>query len=510
VTTAPAHSALDALQVRGVSKHFGATRALHDVDLDLRRGEVHALVGGNGSGKSTLIKVLAGVHHADSGTLRVRGEEHSLVGHGPEQAKALGLRFVHQDLGIFPTLSVAENLFIGNGFEQARGGRICWARSRDRAKEVLSRFELDLDPARLVSSLSVPQHAMIAIARALQDAEDDNVLVLDEPTASLPPSEVRVLSAAIRRLADSGRAVLLVTHRLDEVRRLADRVTAIRDGQRIDTVAARALTERDLVALIMGRDLVTASAPRAVVRDADPVLSLVGVSAGPLRDIDLVVRPGEVVGVAGLLGSGRTELLETVFGVLPLHAGTVLLAGQRVTPTPGSMRALGVAFVPEDRKEQGIFPGRSVRENMTEGRLTRYFRRMWLRDGRIRADVEGDITRFAVKTASSLTPIDDLSGGNQQKVVLARCLREGPVLLLLDEPTQGIDVGAREEIFELVNAAATAGCAVLLVSSEFEELVRLSHRVLVLSQGRITQEHRTPVDARTLLESTLTAGAGAP
>lgn len=504
---APAREADVALVLRGVSMSFGGTRALRDVDLDLRRGEVHALVGGNGSGKSTLIKVLAGVLAGAAGTVSAgTGSPRDLATQGPDDARTLGLRFVHQDLGIFPALSVAENLALGAGYEMAPAGRIAWRRNHAVAHEVLERFGLEIDPRRLASTLSIAQRAMVAIARALRDTDDDAILVLDEPTAALPPHEVDVLAEAIRKLSSRDCAVLLVTHRLDEVRRLADRVTALRDGRVVGTVAADGLTERDLVGLIVGRDLAATGPPTSVHVRGQVALELRGVTAGPLKGIDLTVNAGEVVGVAGLLGAGRTELLHACYGAIPATAGRVEIAGERVRPTPARMRDLGMTLVPEDRQGEAVFSGRDIRENMTEGRLRPYFRRLWLNDRRIRTDVEADATRFKVKAASSSTAIDHLSGGNQQKVVLARCLRESPSVLLLDEPTQGIDVGAREEIFELITKAAADGCAVLLVSSEFEELVRLSHRVVVIAGGKVVGEHLAPVDAHHLHESTLAAG----
>jgi ribose transport system ATP-binding protein len=499
MSLAPTPEADVAISLRAVSMSFGGTRALADVDLDLRRGEVHALVGGNGSGKSTLIKILAGVHTAGSGTLQVGpGEPTELASHSPDAARAAGLRFVHQDLGIFEALDVAENLAIGHGYERGAGGRISWRRNHEAAREVLQKVGTDIDPRRTAATLSVAQRSMVAIARALRDTNGEAVLVLDEPTAALPPHEVSVLSDAVRRLARAGCAVLLVTHRLEEVRLLADRVTAIRDGHVVGTIEAGGLTESALVSLIVGRDLAASPPPSAPSALGKVALELADVHAGPLRGVDLQVHAGEVVGVAGLLGSGRSELLHACYGALPVTSGTVRLGGMVVRPTPARMRDRGVTLVPEDRQAEAIFPGRDVQENMTDGRLGPYFRRLLLRDRRLSADVRSDVARFKVKTPSTRAGIDQLSGGNQQKVVLARCLREEPSVLLLDEPTQGIDVGAREEIFELVADAAEHGCAVVVVSSEFEELVRLSHRVVVLSGGRIVEEHHAPVDAHRL------------
>ena len=492
------------LSVRGAAKRFAATQALDDVRLDLRPGEVHALVGGNGSGKSTLVKCLAGVCRADAGELVIRDRSFDLASQTPEQARELGLRFVHQDLGIFAELSLTENLALGGGFETSAVGRVRWRQSHRRAEQVLGRFGLDMSPRLPAGTLSVPQRAMLAIARALQDEDGGSggLLVLDEPTAALPATQVRLLLEAIRELARSGHAVLMVTHRLDEVRDVADRVTALRDGKYVDTVEGRGLSEGDLVELILGRRL-----SRARTVDAPPetrsemVLKVDNVSGGPLRDVSFEARAGEVVGIAGLMGSGRTELLQLVYGLLALRSGTIELAGRRIaSPRPREMRRRGVAFVAEDRVAQGLFPASSVRENLVAGHERQYFRWMWLRDQQAARETNRDVRRFHIVTESAAAPIESLSGGNQQKVVLARWLRQSPRLLLLDEPTQGVDVGARDEIYALISAAADGGCAVIIVSSELEELARICGRVLVLAGGRIITERQQPMHAHELLE----------
>jgi len=496
------------LSIEGLSKRFAATVALDGVDLELRRGEVHALVGGNGSGKSTLIKVLAGVYAGDSGTLAVGNEHHDLTSFSPEDARRVGLRFVHQDLGIFPSLTVGENLSIGYGFETSATHRIRWRRCHGRTRELLADFDLDVDPRTPVERLSVPQRAVIAIARALQDAGEGttSVLVMDEPTAALPAEEADVLLRTLRRLASNGHTVLLVTHRIEEIRRSADRVTALRDGRKVDTLSASDLSEADIVRLILGRKLPTPKPLSVVARTSAPVLEVDGLSGGPIHDVSLALHPGEIVGIAGLLGSGRTELLQLLYGAMCAESGTVHIDGRMLTkPHPSRATRAGLALVPEDRQGEGLFAATSVRENLTAGHVGRYFRLLRIQTRKERQDAVGDLATYGIKASSPEVPIEDLSGGNQQKVVLGRWLRQSPKVLLLDEPTQGIDIGARAEIFDLITQAAARGAAVIIVSSEFEELTRLCHRVLVLAKGRIVSEREQPVTSHELLEIVLGA-----
>jgi len=495
------------MRVEGLSKSFSGTQALSDFQFELRAGEVHALVGGNGSGKSTFIKILAGVYSADEGKLTTPDASWDLSSQSPADAEAAGLRFVHQDLGIFPELSLADNLAIGRGYVTGAGRRIKWRATRAEARRILERYNVGAGPDTLAARISIPQRAMLAIARALQDLDEEagGVLILDEPTASLPPEEANLLIDSIRRLAKEGHAIVIVTHRLDEVRRVADRVSAVRDGKYVGTVSAESMTEADLAELILGRRLAEQEEVPRVAVTGTPTLSVRGLAGGPIAGVDLDVHLGEVVGIAGLLDSGRTELLELIYGARSPSAGTIEFGGRTLRkPSPRLMRRLGMAFVPEDRGAAAIFPEQSVSENMTAGNLGPYFSRMWLQDRRIRRDVEADSTRFAVKAASTAALIDTLSGGNQQKVVLARWLRDEPKLLLLDEPDQGIDVGARQEIFSLLSKATAAGAAVILVSSEFEELTRLCNRILVLSGGRITAQLERGIDGHALLETVLT------
>jgi ribose transport system ATP-binding protein len=497
----------------GVSKTFAASLALADFDLEVHRGEIHGLLGGNGSGKSTFIKILAGMYQADpGGTLTIRGEQHAADGWSPAAARAAGLHFVHQDLGVFPTLTVTENLALGRGFDTDPVGRIRWRASRTHAREVLARFHVHADPDMPVAALRPADRTMLAVARALQDEDEESagILVLDEPTASLPVSEVDLLLRALRRHAEAGRTILYVSHRLSEVLSLADRVTVLRDGRKIGTRPTAGMGEGDLVQMIVGRSLDRYFPDLPDVPDqADLALQVRDLAAGPLEGIDLDVRRGEVVGVAGLLGSGRSELLRAIFGDLPRRSGEIRVGGKALAlrTTAQAMRA-GIALVPEDRGAEALFAALTVRENLSAATVGSYWRRLRLRHGRERRDARALIGRFGIRPGSDEPPGGTLSGGNQQKVVLARWLRREPAVLLLDEPTQGVDISARAAIYEHVRESAARGTAVLVVASDFDELAHVVDRAVVLRGGRIVAEVHRPIDPHRLTElSYLTAGA---
>jgi ribose transport system ATP-binding protein len=472
-----------------VSKSFGTTRALDRVDLEVRRGEVHALVGGNGSGKSTLIKILAGVLAADpGGSLEVAGCAVDLAAYDAQAARAAGLRFGHQDAGVFGELSVMENLAIGRGYPTTRTGAVRWREVRRQACAVLERFQIPASPDTPLVELGPAMRMMVAIARALQDAEGDaGILVLDEPTAALPAHEVALLMEAVRGYARAGHTIVYVSHRLDEVLALADRVSALRDGRLIDTVDAAAMTEERLIRLVVGRDLdrVDPEAPEP----GAPLLDVEDLHAGPLRGISFSIAEREVVGVAGLLGSGRSELLQSLFGALPRTWGEITLGGRPLrVRRPKDAMDMGIAYVPADRPGAAAFADLSVQDNVGAAQVDSYWRRLSMDRARERAEARASLSEFLVKAPSPAAPMTALSGGNQQKVILARWLRRRPRLLLLDEPTQGVDVGARAEIYELVRAAVAGGAGALVVSSDFEELARVCDRVLVLCGGRIAAE----------------------
>ncbi len=478
-----------ARRLDGICKSFGPTRALADVSLTVARGEVHGLVGGNGSGKSTLIKILSGVVKPDSGTIRI-GEATltGVLGSRPEEAREAGLRVVHQKSSVFPDLSVAENLALGAEFPRRRIGAINWRAQRRRASEVLERFGIDADPADPVQRLRPATRAMVAIARALQDLNDDRpgTLVLDEPTASLPPSEVHVVLEAMRRYAAAGHAVIFVSHRLDEVLSATDRLTVLKDGVEVAELSTADTDHDQLAELIAGRSLAGTRGSSHVRRASDggPGLSVQGLSGGGLKHASFTVDRGEIVGVAGLLGSGRSSLLRLLFGVTQRTGGTVTLSGRPLSPRKPieAMRA-GVAYVPEDRTSESVFSELSLVENLSIAGQERYWRRGLLRKRREMRDSLTLIDAFGIKCESPSASIAQLSGGNQQKAILARWMRREPSLLLLDEPTHGVDVGAREDIYSLVRQAAGQGTCVLVVSSDAEELELLCDRLLVLRDG---------------------------
>jgi ribose transport system ATP-binding protein len=483
-----------ALRVAALSKTFAGTRALVDVSLEVRSGEIHALVGGNGSGKSTLVKILAGVYRGDpGGTIAIGAGAPVDAPHWtPTRAFEHGMRFVHQNPAVFGDLTVAENLAVGNRFPTGFGGRIRWGALNAHARKLIDRYHITAAPGTPVRALNPASRTMVAVARALADRDgaDSGVLVLDEPTTSLPAGEIDILLTALRRCARAGQTILYVSHRLDEVLSLADRVTVLRDGQRVATANAADLTETKLVELIAGRPLTLNQPDDAAGHlDTEAVLDVRGLRGGPLRGVDLRVGRGEIVGVAGLLGSGRTELLQSIFGARPVAAGEIRIGDRPVLfRSPADAMAAGVAYVPEDRAAEAVFASMSVRENISAGNVARYFARLRLQHGWERRDARTAMDTFLVRAASDRAPLVTLSGGNQQKVILARWLRREPAVLLLDEPTQGVDVAAREEIYGLIRRAAGAGTAVVVVANDFTELTRLCGRVVVLRAGRIAAE----------------------
>ncbi|GAA1949050.1 sugar ABC transporter ATP-binding protein [Nocardioides panacihumi] len=478
-----------ALVLTDAHKSFGSNKAVDGVSFSLAAGQVHALLGGNGSGKSTLIKMLAGVERADDGRLTIGDQTIALSDMTPARAAAAGLRFVHQQRSTFPELTVAENLAIGGyGFPLAPGGRVRWRAARRRAAEVLEKYDIEAFPDQLLGELGPARQAMVAIARALQVGGAGGILVLDEPTVSLPDTEVRLLLDAVRKHADHGQTVIFVTHRLEEVFAVADNAILLRNGQLVSEVAPRSITRGDLVELIVG-SAVDEITPNDDAELGPAVLEAEALCAGPVGPVDLTLHAGEVVGVAGLVGSGRSSLLKALFGVLPVESGSVRLAGQPLSlasPRDG-MRA-GIAYVPENRAEDAAFPELSLTDNVSVAVLSDYWRKGRLRAGLQRRDARGLLSRFRIKAQSVEDPLSALSGGNQQKVMVARWLRRSPRVVLLDEPTQGVDVGARHEIYLLIREAVEAGAVALIASSDSEELAAICDRVIVLRGGRIVGE----------------------
>ncbi|TQM11502.1 sugar ABC transporter ATP-binding protein [Pseudonocardia kunmingensis] len=468
-----------ALQMAGITKSFLGVPVLHGVDLDVRAGEVHALVGENGAGKSTLLKVLSGVHPPDAGTVAIDGEPRVFA--NPRQAQDAGVAIIHQEFALLPERTVAQNVFLGR--EPVRRGLVdTSAMERDTAALLAEIGETGFGPTEVVRRLSVAQQQVVEIVKAL--AVDARIVAMDEPTAALADHEVALLTDLIRRLTRRGIAVLYVSHRLPEIFALADRITVLKDGARVTTRPVAELDPSALVRLMVGRPLDAYYPPRAT-EVGEVRLEVRGGTAPAIRGVDLEVRAGEVVGLAGLQGAGRTELLRAIFGADPLTSGEVRLDGVPVRlGSPRRAIAAGVAFVTEDRKAEGLALSRSVRENALLV-LRAVFRRR-ARAGEVRT--RDLLASVGLRSAGEDQEVRFLSGGNQQKVVLAKWLAADPRVLLLDEPTRGIDVGAKAAVHELVRAQAAAGMAVLLVCSELPELIGMSDRIVVLHEGEVAGE----------------------
>ncbi|WP_431710844.1 sugar ABC transporter ATP-binding protein [Glutamicibacter uratoxydans] len=491
-----------ALSLRGLSKRFGGTQALDDVSLDVRRGTIHALLGGNGSGKSTTIKILAGVHPADSGDLEVLGQAYSLTGYTSDTARAAGLRFVHQDLALFPELSIAENFGLAHGFPLRTGGAISARDLRDRVAVTLASYDLQFDPRTKVGDLRPSDRTMVAIARVMQHEDSSEaILVLDEPTASLAQAESEYLLSRLRERADAGQTIIIVSHRLKEIISVAHDYTIFRDGKVAGTLVDATPTEHDIVSIMAG-GMVSALRPDDAQSHATDQLRLEvhGVRGGPLHDVDLQVKRGEIVGIAGLVGSGRSSLLLDLFGRHRPDSGTMLLDGNPYAPhcIQDAMDA-GVGLVPEDRGKEAAFPDRTVSDNISVAVHKNTWRGTWMPRSKEKRIARDYIGKLAIRVSGADARFSSMSGGNQQKVVIARWLQRDPKLLLLDEPTQGVDIMSRAEIYAIIRQAASTGCSVILASSDLSELVALSDRILILRDGRLEESvNATDVDVDSL------------
>jgi ribose transport system ATP-binding protein len=493
-----APSSLAAVELRGVTKRFGEQRALDGVDLTVDAGSVHGLLGENGCGKSTLIKVLAGFYQSDEGTLTVRGKNVPLPLTTAGSA-AVGFQFVHQDLGLIPSLTVAENLLLGRLARGTTGALISDRGLRRRTRTALAKYSLPLDPAMPVAELRPVERALLAIVRAVEamqtaDGDGAGLLVLDEPTVFLPRADVEQVFALVRRLAADGHSVLLVSHDLDEVLEVTDDVTVLRDGKLIGTASTASLSRERLVEMIVGRAVDFGERDATVPAGAPIALAVRGLAGGTLHGLDLDVRAGEIVGVTGLAGSGFDEVPYLVAGARSATAGSLALAGS-ATVDAGSMsprraRSSGIGLLPADRRNTAGVATLDVVDNVTMLTLGNY--RSWrgLDRGAMRRDTATMMKAFDVRPRDPGHDFGTLSGGNQQKALLAKWLTMSPSVLLIDEPTQGVDIGARRQIFDDLRRAAAEGAAVLVTSTDHEQLAALCDRVVVLQRGRVRSELR--------------------
>ena len=481
--TYPARNPEPLLDLRGISKRFPGVQALAEVDFDLRRGEVHSLVGENGAGKSTLIKILTGVHRADRGSYAIDGR--TAAAGNPREAIAAGISVVYQEPKLAPNLSIAENIFFGR--LPSRRGRVAWRRLHEEAAAALDQVGLEVDPRRQVRHLGIGEQQLVEVAQAL--TQSARVLILDEPTSALSPREIERLFALIRRLKQEGAAILYVSHKLEEILAISDRVTVLRDGRLVRTAPVAELDGERLISLMVGRPLGSEAAP-APTCGGEVSLEVRNLSTARVRDVSFRAHRGEIVGFSGLMGAGRTELARAVLGADRRRRGEIEVGGQRLPPdSTAAARRLGVGLVPEDRRGGGLFPEQPVLHNMTVAALDRFCRRGVISPSRERDAASALVEELSIRTPSLRQRIAVLSGGNQQKVLVARWLMKRNLeVLFVDEPTRGIDVGARFEIYRLLREMAGRGLAVIVISSEIPELLRLCNRIYVMKGGRIAAE----------------------
>ena len=473
------------LQVEGVDKSFPGVKALEGMRFDLRHGEVLGLVGENGAGKSTLMKLLTGIYSRETGEFWLDGEP--LTASTPKEAQEAGLSIIHQELNLVPHLTVAENIWLGR--EPVSGG--FFTRPGDQVRqtrELLQRLGMSIDAKAVVSSLSVAQQQMVEIAKALS-VEATRVLIMDEPTAALNDAEVAQLHELIRRFITPQTGVVYISHKMAELKRIADRITVIRDGHYIDTMQMADVTIDDVISKMVGRAINTAAKPENVRDDRPIVLQVDGLcTRSLLKDISFDLRRGEVLGFAGLMGAGRTEVARAIVGADPVTAGQILLNANPVTiPSPARAAELGIGYLSEDRKGLGLMLQQSVTHNIAISSMgTKFSSAFFVKDKAMREAAEASRKLLNIKTPSVNQLVKYLSGGNQQKAIIARWLVKDCDILIFDEPTRGIDVGAKEEIYQLLNKLADQGKSIIMISSELPEILRMSHRIVVMADGRIT------------------------
>jgi rhamnose transport system ATP-binding protein len=470
------------VELERVSKRFGGVVALSDVTFDLRPGEVHALVGENGAGKSTLMKLLSGIHQPDGGSLRIDGSETRFA--TPADAVAAGIALIPQELELFPELSVVENLFVGARRPRTPWGFFDWPKMRAQAREVFAALGVEMNVRRPVGALSAANQQLVEIARAL--LRNARIVIMDEPTAALTDREADRLFTVVNDLRSRGVAIVYISHRLREIFALADRITILRDGETVATRAVGEIDEAELVQLMVGRSMreLFSRSPHA---PGEALLEVEDLTrAGVFENVSFNVRAGEILGVSGLIGAGRSEVFKAVCGIDPATSGEIRVGGRTVNPrTPAQAQSMGLAYVPEERRSEGLVLKMSIADNVTLSRLRSYSRLGLIKRSTQRRAAGAMAERLTVRGARVDAPVGRLSGGNQQKVVLAKALNQEPRVIVLDEPTRGVDVGAKSEIYRIIDELVRAGNAIALVSSEMAEVLAMSDRVMVMREGRV-------------------------
>lgn len=473
------------LRMEGITKTFPGVKALDDVRLDVGMGEIHALAGENGAGKSTLMKILSGEYSTESGTIFFNGEQVRIT--SPLMAQEIGISIINQELSLIPYLTVAQNIFLGREPRKKFSRLIDWTKLNKEAEKHLRRLKLDFEPTTQVIDLSIAQQQMVEVAKAL--SLEAHIIIMDEPTSALTERETEILFGLIKELSEQGIAIIYISHRMEEIKRLADRVTVFRDGCYIATSTISETTIDEIIHLMVGRKL-QESSPNEVAETNHELLRIADLSTSTkLSGIELSLNKGEILGIAGLVGAGRSELARAVFGIDPVDSGEIYIGGTQVKiRSPRDAIKAGIGFVPENRKEQGLLLNMTVSENITINILEELSSFLYL-DKKKGLEIAGDyIEKLKVKTPGPSERTINLSGGNQQKIVIAKWLTTHPRIMILDEPTRGIDIGAKSEIYALIQDLAASGMGIVIISSELPEILRLSNRILVMCQGKIAAE----------------------
>ncbi len=475
------------ISMEGIEKSFPGVHALSDARFELRAGEVHALVGENGAGKSTLMKILAGVYSKDAGRIIYKGREVQIP--NPRTAQDLGISMIHQELNLMPHLTVAQNIFIGREPRARTRLFLDEGKLNEQARQLFEMMHLKIDPRAKVADLSVAKQQMVEIAKALSFNSD--VLIMDEPTAALTETEIEELFRMGRQLREKGVGIVHISHRLEELKQISDRITVMRDSRTIDTIATKDATVDQIISLMVGRTIYESTPELPEAPSQEIALEVRNLNRGAvIKDVNFQLRKGEILGLAGLVGAGRTEVARAIFGADPIDSGEVLVKGKKThIGSPHDAVAAGIAYLSEDRKRYGLALGMDVESNIILATFGKFLRALgWVDTARTRATAKASVESLSIKTPGLGQRVKNLSGGNQQKVIVGKWLTADTDVLIFDEPTRGIDVGAKSEIYKLLNELAQQGKAIMMISSELPEILRMSHRILVMCEGRITGE----------------------